>query len=161
MQSIRSLQNRVFTRTFRQFIGRHQHTFWTALVLGFASCSASAYCDYSGDGSFVTCYPDPDGKEFFDSLEARNPRPPARYPASRDDSSVRMAKPPADKNDKPDNCGGNPTGSNPVILASGEKYEVHHDFITGNVHGIALDRTYHSFGTSTSMFGPKWSSGYE
>jgi RHS repeat-associated protein len=76
-------------------------------------------------------------------------------------------EPPASANNSsPTTCGDgpgnyNPTTNNPVIIATGEKYKAEQDIVTGSLYGMDLKRTYRSFDTQTSMFGPKWRSSYD
>lgn len=63
-------------------------------------------------------------------------------------------------------CGGagdgSPTTSNPVVIATGEKFLHEQDFSSGSSYGLGLTRTYRSIQALPSpMFGPKWSSPYD
>lgn len=51
--------------------------------------------------------------------------------------------------------------SNPVIIATGEKYKEEHDFSAPSLYGFSLTRTYRSRGTTGQLFGPKWSSSFD
>jgi RHS repeat-associated protein len=72
-----------------------------------------------------------------------------------------LAEPPADNNSDPKKCGGDassPSTSNPVILATGEKYKHETDFVSRSEYGISLTRTYRSKQASGRFFGANWPS---
>ena len=48
-----------------------------------------------------------------------------------------------------------------VIIATGEKYKVETDFVSGSAYGLDLQRTYRSFATTGMFFGPKWLTSYD
>lgn len=45
---------------------------------------------------------------------------------------------------------------NPVLIATGEKYKNETDFVSQNISGLSLVRTYRSKNSSGTMFGPNW-----
>jgi YD repeat-containing protein len=55
----------------------------------------------------------------------------------------------------------NPTTAHPVIIATGEKYQLEEDLRTGSPYGLYLNRTYRSFDSQKSMFGANWRSSYD
>jgi RHS repeat-associated protein len=59
------------------------------------------------------------------------------------------------------NSSGNPSKSNPVILATGEKIQIEHDILATGIRSLSLDRTYRSASATSSMFGSRWQSTYD
>jgi hypothetical protein len=74
-------------------------------------------------------------------------------------SSSATSDPSSDKNTASKDCQ-NPTTSNPVILATGEKIKEELDIVAGGGQGMGLTRTYRS-ASSFGMFGVKWLSSYD
>ena len=74
-------------------------------------------------------------------------------------------KPPPKNNTSPTKCAdpqnSNPSTGSPVIISTGEKYKVEQDFAAGSDYALGLQRTYRSFDTNATMFGPKWLSSYD
>lgn len=68
---------------------------------------------------------------------------------------------PAENNSSANRCDGNPTSSNPVILATGEKLLHHSDIRAGGSYRLAAGRSYRSASTDTGMFGPKWTGSHD
>ena len=52
----------------------------------------------------------------------------------------------------------NPTTSNPVVIATGEKFKAEIDFVAKGAYGISLTRTYRSTSTTGKIFGVNWPS---
>ncbi|MFO1219353.1 MAG: RHS repeat-associated core domain-containing protein [Burkholderiaceae bacterium] len=80
-------------------------------------------------------------------------------PAS--DANTNEKKPKEQDKPKPGKCSGdasNPTTSNPVIIATGEKYLQQFDFGANSEYGIGLSRTYRSKSTTSTFFGANWAS---
>jgi RHS repeat-associated protein len=50
---------------------------------------------------------------------------------------------------------------NPVVIATGEKYKFESDIPAGGAYSLGLNRTYRSFNTLSTWFGPKWASDYD
>jgi RHS repeat-associated protein len=68
----------------------------------------------------------------------------------------------SDANTAPNDCEGkSPSTSNPVIIATGEKFKTEHDIVAEGEFSMGLDRTYKSFDTSARMFGNRWNSTYD
>lgn len=57
-------------------------------------------------------------------------------------------------NQSPDRC--DPTGANPIIYATGEKYLRHQDFTTAGLYGFNVARTYRSNATNGSTMSSHW-----
>lgn len=75
-----------------------------------------------------------------------------------------VSKPASNANSSPDPCGGsggNPLNGNPVIVATGEKYQPATDIIANGKYGLGLDRTYRSAMAVGTMFGNHWLSSYD
>lgn len=78
-------------------------------------------------------------------------------------SAQSKAAPPTGNNtDKPCSIdGGTPATGHPVIIATGEKYQVEDDFASAGLYGLSHRRTYRSAsGYPAGMFGPGWLSTY-
>ena len=86
-------------------------------------------------------------------------------PAPRNPGSSAIAKPASTDSSGTTDCtdleNSNPTSSFPVVISSGEKYKQEVDFGAGSSYGLSLQRTYRSFNSSATMFGPKWLSEYD
>ncbi|WP_367121958.1 DUF6531 domain-containing protein [Rhodoferax sp.] len=86
-------------------------------------------------------------------------------PGPADPGQSEAEKPASDGNTDPGSCANgqnpNPSSQFPVIIATGEKYKDQQDFAAGSVYGLSLSRTYRSFGSTSTMFGPKWLSQYD
>ncbi|WP_377161142.1 RHS repeat-associated core domain-containing protein [Roseateles sp. UC29_93] len=54
-----------------------------------------------------------------------------------------------------------PQTTNPVMIATGEKFKVEQDIVANGSYGLGLSRTYRSFSSTPGMFGPKWTSSYD
>jgi len=72
-----------------------------------------------------------------------------------------VADPAAENNSSSGGTCGAPSSSiakssNPVLLATGEKIKEEVDFSPGNLHSLALKRTYRSKGPVGQLFGSKW-----
>ncbi|MEX0141164.1 RHS repeat protein [Massilia sp. LMS1-1-1.1] len=99
------------------------------------------------------------------------PPPPTRYgdghsdPAPKNPGRKETAEPATTDSSAPTDCSDtnntNPMTGNPVIISTGEKYKNEVDFSAGNSYGLSLQRTYRSFNSSATMFGPKWLSEYD
>ena len=70
------------------------------------------------------------------------------------EGSGALASPPSVEESKPDNC----TTANPVVVATGEKLKAETDFVSANLYGLTLVRTYRSRSTAGRLFGPNWPS---
>ena len=75
------------------------------------------------------------------------------------------ARPASDQNSAIDSCGegssGNPSTSNPVIIATGEKFKQEQDIDDAGLYGLSLTRTYRSNAFQYLMFGLRWVSDFE
>ncbi len=69
----------------------------------------------------------------------------------KDPGETQKEEPTASEDTKPAAC-----TDNPVILATGEKWKTETDIVAAGLHGLPLSRTYRSFTTRPSLFGPKW-----
>lgn len=83
----------------------------------------------------------------------------ANGPGPKDPAPPNTEKPASDKNTSP--ACSNPATGSPVVIATGEKYKSELDIVSGSEYALALSRTYRSFNTSATMFGPKWLSQYD
>ena len=108
--------------------------------------------------------PFPDNSGFINN----NSTGPA--PLSLPDFSGGDTNPGKDKTEEKDstdnsdpNCGSNPSSSQPVILATGEKWQPERDFSAYGLYGLSLTRTYRSVWRPwfSYMFGSKWYSSYD
>ncbi|WP_080753198.1 RHS repeat-associated core domain-containing protein [Janthinobacterium lividum] len=100
-----------------------------------------------------------------------SPPPPPRYgdghndPAPKNPGKKETAEPATSDSSAPTDCSdtnnNNPMTGNPVIISTGEKYKTEVDFSAGNSYGLSLQRTYRSFNSNATMFGPKWLSEYD
>jgi len=88
--------------------------------------------------------------------QRQSPPTDARAAPKRDNSNASKDEPPAQDNSKPSDC-----TSNPVVLATGEKWKSESDFTAGGLYGLSLSRTYRSQTTRVAMFGAKWLSDYD
>jgi RHS repeat-associated protein len=92
-------------------------------------------------------------------------RPPVEGPTgdpnAQPDKQPDVQPPSANNNSSTEDCGQNPSGTKPVVFATGEKFKKEQDFIAGGMAGLDLERTYRSFNTNAGMFGPKWMSSYD
>lgn len=90
-----------------------------------------------------------------------------RGPGPVDPGQNQVDSPASEANSKvapTDQCEGakdNPSTSNPVVIATGEKYKVESDFLGASAYGLSLQRTYRSYATTGRFFGPKWLSAYD
>lgn len=55
----------------------------------------------------------------------------------------------------------NPSTPTPVIVATGQKFLPQLDFVAGGSYGLGLTRTYRSYATTSTLFGPNWASSLE
>ena len=60
------------------------------------------------------------------------------------------------KADAKDNSGDPNCTTNPVVIASGEKYKREIDFESVGLYGLSLERVYRSRNTTGQLFGPNW-----
>ena len=81
-------------------------------------------------------------------------------PGSGNPGKSQKDNPASDQNTAP-SCASNPKTGQPVVIATGEKYKDEPDFAAGSAYGLGLTRTYRSYTTRASMFGPKWLSTYD
>jgi RHS repeat-associated protein len=72
-----------------------------------------------------------------------------------------MSDPASTSNTAPSCSAGNPTTTQPVIIATGEKYKEERDFSAAQEGGLELSRTYRAFDISSSFFGGRWLSSYD
>lgn len=66
-----------------------------------------------------------------------------------------------EKEKPPPPCSSNeqsPSTQNPVVIATGEKFLPQLDFVAGGSYGLGSTRTYRSFATASTFFGPNWAS---
>jgi len=85
-------------------------------------------------------------------------------------SPKQKSDPAADNNSNKQTCPGqgaggggsvsNPSTSHPVIIATGEKFQVETDFLSNSVYGLSMQRTYRSLG-GYGLFGSRWLSTYD
>jgi RHS repeat-associated protein len=124
---------------------------------------------FSRGSSFLEVHFTP-SRTFAGGRVGRSPgtKPPTpSEPTPDDPSDDEEQKPTSDDNSDAKGCSSassgstNPTTSNPVVIATGEKFKVEHDFIAGSSYGLPLERTYRAFNTTATMFGPKWMSAYD
>lgn len=78
----------------------------------------------------------------------------------RPDNDVKEEAP-AENNSSVDRCDGNPTSSNPVVLATGEKLLHQLDIRAGGSYRLGLTRTYRSASNDFGMFGAKWTGSHD
>lgn len=83
-----------------------------------------------------------------------------REPSSATPSQREKADP-ASKQNTAKSCDQNPSTSNPVIIATGEKVKEEYDVTAAGNYGLNLSRTYRSRSDVWGGFGPNWLSEYD
>jgi len=148
--------------------------------MGFAGRRARTSASYSHIGSSRDYgnQNHPEGSDFISNAgnrpEVRSPEKGSgggsngtqkKEPGTTPPGDGKVDPPASTNNTQPTDCGSeqnnSPTTDHPVIIATGEKYKPEQDIVTGNSYGLDLVRTYRSFNTSATMFGPKWMSEYD
>ena len=78
-----------------------------------------------------------------------------RSKVNKDPGKTQMADPVATDNSKPGSCS-NPTTTQPVVIATGEKIKQETDFVSLGQYGLSHQRTYRRSYPGSGMFGAYW-----